>query len=251
MAACVLARRGYQVRLYEMRDDIRKMEVVRGRSINLALSERGRSALRLIGIEDEMINNWAIPMKGRMIHETSGQKRYIPYGRDDQAIYSISRRHLNEALLTVAEKISNIEIFFNHKLISCDVEKCKLQFNDGQGIKDDESNLIIGCDGAYSKVRLELMKRTRLNFSQTYIDHGYLELCIQPDPITGHHAMEVNYLHIWPRGKFMMIALPNQDKTYTVTLFMPFRQFEAIETPDQLLVFFKTYFPDSIPLIGR
>ncbi|XP_015794454.1 kynurenine 3-monooxygenase isoform X2 [Tetranychus urticae] len=253
MAACTLAKRGYQVKLYEMREDIRKMEVVRGKSINLALSERGRSAFRLLGLEDEMLNNYAIPMKGRMIHETSGRKRFIPYGREDQAIYSISRRHLNEALLNFAEKMQNIEIHFSHKLVNCNLDKGELEFKDlnTKSTKSDEASVIIGCDGAHSKVRLELMKRTRLNFSQTYIDHGYLELCIQPDPITGNHALEVNYLHIWPRGTFMMIALPNLDKTYTVTLFMPFRQFKAIKTPEKLIDFFTTYFPDSIPLIGR
>lgn len=113
-----------------------------------------------------------------------------------------------------------------------------------------DSEIVIGADGAFSAVRKHLMKSVRMNFSQTFIDHGYMELCI-PVTIDNEFAMPANYLHIWPRDEFMMIALPNQDKSFTVTLFMPFASFDAIQTEDQLIQFFERYFPDSIALIGR
>lgn len=230
-----------------MRDDIRKMEIVKGKSINLALSVRGQDALSLLNLDKELIQRCAIPMRGRLIHEISGGKREIPYGKEKQCIYSISRRHLNEVLLNEAEKNDNLKIHFSHKLLSSNLEKCELQFNDSKTKKFDA---IIGADGAHSKVRAEMIKRGRFNYSQTYIDHGYLELNIPSDD-NGKHVMEVNYLHIWPRGSFMMIALPNQDGSYTVTLFMPFDNFDKIKTSKDLLDFFEKYFPDSIDLIGK
>lgn len=133
------------------------------------------------------------------------------------------------------------------------------QFEDGQAnflnpvtneITEVSSDLLIGCDGAFSAVRRQLMTKTGFDYSQTYIEHGYMELCIPPT-LDGEFAMPVNYLHIWPRGKFMMIALPNQDRTWTVTLFMPFENFDNLDTSDKLLEFFQAYFPDSIALIGK
>lgn len=235
-----------------MRDDIRKMEVVAGKSINLALSVRGRSALALLDLEESLIEQSAIPMKGRLIHQVDGTRREIPYGREGQFIYSISRRHLNEVLLDKAEKSSNLSIYFSHKLVSCDLSKGILEFTNtksGETISK-KFDAIFGADGAHSRVRAEMLKRGRFNYSQTYIDHGYLELNIPPVE-SNKHVMEVNYLHIWPRGTFMMIALPNQDGSYTVTLFMPFANFEKIKTDRELINFFQENFPDSIDLIGR
>lgn len=117
-------------------------------------------------------------------------------------------------------------------------------------IEHVSADFIVGCDGAFSAVRREMLKRPGFNFSQTYIEHGYLELCIPPGK-DGEYKMPHNFLHIWPRGKFMMIALPNQDSSWTVTLFMPFETFDSIKTKEMLLDFFQKYFPDSIPLIGE
>ncbi|GIX84508.1 kynurenine 3-monooxygenase [Caerostris extrusa] len=231
LCACILGNKGVHVKLYEFRDDIRQMEVVQGRSINLALSVRGRSALALAGLEEE--------------------KTFVPYDKDGKCIYSVGRRFLNEALLTAAEKNSNVEIFFKNKFLDYNFKKgqFKVLGSDGE-IKQNSSELLIGCDGAYSAVRGQMLKLPRFNYSQFYIDHGYLELCIPPTD-SGEFAMEENYLHIWPRHTFMMIALPNQDKSYTVTLFMPFEMFDQLNTPEKLIQFFKEQFPDSIPLIGR
>lgn len=251
LVSCFLSRRGFEVELFEMRGDIRRAAQVSGKSINLALSERGRAALRALGLEEELIRDHAIPMRGRLIHDLSGKRRAIPYGQQGQAIYSVGRRHLNELLLTEAEKHSNVHLNFNHKLLGIDFEKNLISFEDkSKTRKEFNSKLIIGCDGAHSAVRRSLMKSTRADFSQEYIDHGYIELSIPADE-QGHHRMEVNFLHIWPRGTFMMIALPNQDGSYTVTLFMPFEWFDSINSESKLVDFFEANFPDAIPLIGE
>ncbi|ESO86802.1 hypothetical protein LOTGIDRAFT_220321 [Lottia gigantea] len=244
--ACFLAQRGFKVSLYEMRADIRTQLHVKGRSINLALSRRGREALKMVGLEDMVVEN-GIPMHARMIHDLDGTRRPIPYGEKHQYIMSVDRKHLNEVLLNAAEQ-KGIKLLFEHKLIRCDFDRGMVIFE-----RADESqvtvscDLIIGCDGAFSAVRNQMMKRTRLDYQQEYIPHGYVELTIHPKQ--NQFAMEVNYLHIWPRNEFMMIALPNQDKTYTTTLFMPFKNFESLKTKDDIIEFFQKYFPDSIPLL--
>ncbi|KAI1291083.1 Kynurenine 3-monooxygenase [Halotydeus destructor] len=252
MVAIFLSRRGYQVDLYEMRPDIRKMAHVTGKSINLSISERGRSALRALGFEDQVLNDHAIAMRARLIHDLDGTKRSIPYGLQGEAIYSVGRRHINELLLTEAEKHENIRVHFGYKCQHVDFVKNVIQFDVNGQVSEvrPKSKLLIGCDGAHSAVRKAMMKTSRMNFSQEYIDHGYIELAILPDQ-NGRHKMEVNSLHIWPRESFMMIALPNQDGSYTVTLFMPFAWFESISTEDKLIDFFNQHFPDAIDLIGK
>ncbi|XP_037072933.1 kynurenine 3-monooxygenase-like isoform X2 [Pollicipes pollicipes] len=226
------------------------MEHVAGRSINLALSFRGRSALARVGLEQKVIEQHGIPMYGRMIHNPDGSRRSIPYGKADQCIYSVGRRYLNETMLTEAENHPNVHLHFHHKLIHSDLKKGKMVFeNNGEEVQA-EADLVLGCDGAYSAVRRQMMKMPRFNYSQTYIPHGYMELCIPPTQ-HGQFAMEPNYLHIWPRGQFMMIALPNQDKSWTVTLFMPFDVFDSLTNPDCLLDFFRVHYRDAIPLIGE
>ncbi|XP_075676183.1 kynurenine 3-monooxygenase cn isoform X2 [Dermatophagoides pteronyssinus] len=275
MISCFLAKRGYQVDLYEMRNDPRKSEHVVGKSINLALSERGRSALRSLGLEKEIIEKYSIKMYSRMIHDLNGRKRIIPYGtRPDQYILSVSRRFLNELLLSKAEKYENVHIHFDHKLLQANLKQGHLTFqamidndiNIDDNIFNDKhekqqsphhpkqvesySDIILGCDGAYSAVRRHMIKLLLLDYSQKYIEHGYLELCIPPTK-SGDYAMEPNHLHIWPRGDFMMIALPNLDRSFTVTLFMQFKIFEELTDQTKLLNFFQKNFPDSIPLLTK
>ncbi|XP_064489537.1 kynurenine 3-monooxygenase-like [Ornithodoros turicata] len=251
LCACMLGKRGFQVDLYESRDDMRTQEHVTGRSINLALSTRGRAALSLLGLEEQVIERHGIPMNARLIHDLDGKRRPIPYGQKGQCIYSVGRRYLNEVLLSACEKNQRVKLHFKHKLKSANLDQGKLNFARPDGTEHTvQRNVIIGCDGAYSAVRREMLKRPLFNYSQSYIPHGYIELCIPPTH-DGKFAMEVNYLHIWPRGKFMLIALPNQDCTYTVTLFMPFDMFYSLSTREKLLDFFGQYFPDAIPLIGK
>ncbi|XP_072265191.1 kynurenine 3-monooxygenase [Pyxicephalus adspersus] len=247
--ACFFAKKGFQVDLYEAREDIRIAKTVSGRSINLALSNRGRKALKAVGLEEKIVAK-GIPMYARMIHSHNGKIYSIPYGKPHQYILSVDRANLNKELLDAAEKYSNVKIHFEHKLSDYNIESGTLLFHGNlRNAVQTNADLIVGCDGAFSVVRKQFMKRTRFNYSHVYIPHGYKELTIIPK--NGEFAMEHNYLHIWPRNTFMMIALPNLDKTFTCTLFMPFEDFEKLSTEDQVMNFFKTYFPDSVDLIGE
>ncbi|XP_028844950.1 kynurenine 3-monooxygenase [Denticeps clupeoides] len=248
LQACFMAQRGFQVELFESREDIRRAKTVRGRSINLALSHRGRQALKHVGMEDTIVSR-GIPMIARMIHSLSGKRSPIPYGRKGQYILSVDRANLNKELLTAAEKYPNTTMHFDRKLLDWNTETGEMIFLCPDGSKEElKADLIVGCDGAFSAVRKQFLRQSRFNYSQTYIPHGYLELTMPPK--NGDFAMEANYLHIWPRNTFMMIALPNLDKTFTCTLFMPFEEFEKITTGEQVIKFFQNYFPDAIPLIG-
>ncbi|KAJ6665370.1 hypothetical protein lerEdw1_004419 [Lerista edwardsae] len=229
--------------------DLRGSNAARGKSINLALSHRGRQALKAIGMEEQIVSK-GIPMRARRIHMPSGKQYSILYGTKSQYILSIDRANLNKELLSAAENYPSTKLYFGHKLLHCNVESSLLTFSGpGQISKEVTCSLIVGCDGAFSTVRKQYMRQTRFNYSQEYIPHGYMELTIPPK--NGDFAMEPNYLHIWPRNTFMMIALPNLDKSFTCTLFMPFDDFDKLTTEDQVLDFFQIYFPDSIPLIGK
>lgn len=246
--ACFFAKRGFEVELFESRDDIRKAKVVKGRSINLALSHRGRQALKHVGMEEKVVSR-GIPMNARMIHSLNGKQSPIPYGKKGQYILSVDRANLNKELLTAAESYPNTKMNFDHKLHDWNAETGTMTFVRPDGTREHiEADLIVGCDGAFSAVRKQYLRRSRFNYSQTYIPHGYMELTMPP--IDGDFAMKPNYLHIWPRNTFMMIALPNMDKTFTCTLFMPFEDFEKITTGEDVITFFQKYFPDTIPLIG-
>jgi len=252
--AMLLAKKGFLVDLYEARQDIRQSSNVgdRSRSINLALSVRGREALRKVGLEDTVLES-AIPMNARMIHSPSGELSAQPYGKKGQCIYSIDRQILNELLLTKAEAAPGVSVHFEHKLKRANLEEKTLVFQVGEKKvqeKTVKTDFIFGCDGAHSKVRRQMMRWGELNYSQQYIEHGYKELTMPPTA-SGDFAMPTNYLHIWPRQEFMMIALPNDDRTFTLTLFMPFTDFEAVKKEEDLLVFFRKHFPDSIDKIGK
>ncbi|KAK3916302.1 Kynurenine 3-monooxygenase, partial [Frankliniella fusca] len=236
--------------------DPRLSTVAQGRSINLAMSRRARAALALVGLEGDLLRH-GIPMRARMIHGPAGDTREIPYDpRTNQCIYSVGRKFLNDILLSAAEKNPNVRLHFEHKMTGGDLDEGRIEFErrdgGGGGTAPVEAvgDLVVGCDGAYSGVRRLFMKKPMFNFSQTYIEHGYMELRIPPAS-DGEFAMPPNFLHIWPRGEFMMIALPNQDRSWTVTLFMPFAQFEAITTDRELLAFFERHFVDSLPLLGE
>lgn len=242
------AKKGFNVEVFEARDDIRSSKTYSGRSINLALSTRGIEALKEVGL-DQLVVPTGIPMYARMIHTPEGTKYPVPYGTENQAILSVDRRKLNEVLLTAAEKLPNVKLNFEHKLIDVDVHEKSITFLNHKNTVVNKPDLVVGNDGAYSAVRRQLLSRPRFNYTQNYIPHGYKELTIPP--LEGKFAMEANYLHIWPRHEFMMIALPNQDRSFTCTLFMPFDIFEGLTTPEQVLSFFETHFHDAIPLIGK
>ncbi|KAL1122309.1 hypothetical protein AAG570_003714 [Ranatra chinensis] len=254
LSACYFGQRGYHVHLYEYRKDPRVSgNISKGRSINLALSNRGRKALAKIGLEECMVANHGVPMAARMIHSTDGTKRIIPYDpHSNQCIYSVGRNYLNGILLSAAEKRPNVHLNFEHKLVRADFDRGKLTFKcaDKEALKDVHADLIVGADGAFSAVRNCMLKLPMFNYNQTYIEHSYMELSIPPG---ANNDMEKNFLHIWPRGGFMMIALPNADRSWTVTLFMNRDQFARLgrSSPEVLVKFFQTNFPDALRLIGR
>lgn len=209
-----LAKRGYNVKVFERRGDMRKSNVDRGRSINLALSTRGLAALEEVGLV-EVIRKNAIPMKGRTMHDVAGHLSFLPYGKEGQFINSISRGDLNMILMDAAEE-AGVAFEFNYRLGRIDLDKNKIHSD--SDIEND-FDLLIGADGAYSAVRGALQFTPQFNFSQEYIEHGYKEL-----HIPSGSNLDTNALHIWPRESFMMIALPNPDKSFTGTLFLSFEQ---------------------------
>ncbi|MCB0733192.1 MAG: FAD-dependent monooxygenase [Flavobacteriales bacterium] len=251
LMAVYFAKRGFDVEVYERRPDMRRADIGAGKSINLALSVRGILALEKVGLKEAILEN-AIAMNGRMMHSENGDLSYQPYGKEGQYINSVSRGGLNVHLLELADENPNVKLFFNHRCLDVDLEKSIATFKDENGEKVTvESDYIIGGDGAFSAVRMRMMKSARLDYSQDYLDHGYKELTIPPTA-DGKFAMEPNALHIWPRGSYMMIALPNPDKTFTCTLFFPYsgeNSFETITTPEQVMDFFNTHFPDAVPMM--
>ncbi|SMG24127.1 kynurenine 3-monooxygenase [Marivirga sericea] len=242
-----LRKRGYKVSLYEKRDDMRKSSSDSGRSINLALSRRGIKALEDIGIIEE-VEKIMLPMEGRMMHSQHGELTFQPYGKEGQYINSVSRGNLNKILLSKAEA-EGVEIKFEHACKSVDLEGTSVTFETQNSEKTMQFDLLFGSDGAFSKMRQAMVKTDRFNYEQYYIPHGYKELSI-PATEEGDFAIAPNALHIWPRGQYMLIALPNLDKSFTCTLFFPFEgqpSFESLQTPQQVLHFFKNTFPDSLP----
>lgn len=244
-----LARRGYKVTVYERRFDMRKNFLGGGRSINLALSNRGIRALEEVGLAAEMKKH-SVPMKGRLMHDVKGKLTFQPYGKDGQYINSISRSGLNMFLMDAAEK-EGVTFFFEHRCLEVNLDKTELTFEHQHDIRHHQCDLIIGADGAYSAIRAALQITDRFEYSQHYIEHGYKELRIPPGE-KGEFQLEKEALHIWPRESYMLIALPNPDATFTVTLFFPFEgptSFQQLRTDDDVMNFFRTTFPDATDLM--
>jgi kynurenine 3-monooxygenase len=246
-----LSKRGYKVRVFERRGDMRKEKMVAGRSINLALSDRGLLALEKVGLAEE-IKKIAIPMHGRFIHHPDGSTGLQPYGKEGQYINSVSRGTLNMKLMDVAED-SGVTIHFDEKLIAIDWAGESISFDNtgGRQLPTSNADIIFGADGAFSIARLQhQLQHDKFDYQQSYIDCGYKELTIPPS--NGGFAMEKNALHIWPRKDYMLIALPNQDKSFTCTLFFPFEgeaSFSKLTTANQVTSFFEKTFPDAVPLM--
>lgn len=252
LLAIYLKNRGYQVSVFERRNDMRKNAGYEGRSINLALSNRGIRALEEVGLAEELKKE-AIPMHGRMIHDLQGHLNFQPYGKAGQYINSISRSGLNKVLMTKAESLG-VEFHFEQRVTAVDFEKIELTIQHSKfDIQHLPFDLIIGSDGAFSAVRLAMQFTDQFNFSQSYIEHGYKELHI-PTGVAGSFQMEKNALHIWPRESYMLIALPNPDGSFTLTLFFPFTgetSFETLSTKEKVTDFFKSVFPDAYALMPQ
>ncbi|MEH0842777.1 NAD(P)/FAD-dependent oxidoreductase [Micromonospora sp. CPCC 205711] len=249
LLACFLARRGYPVALYERRPDPRTGRVERGRSINLALSERGLDALRRIGLDEQVMAD-ALPMRGRMIHPVQGEPQFQSYSvGGERAINSISRGALNNALLDAADKLPGVRIAFDHRLVGLDPTSGEMTFETPQGMVAAAASVVLGADGAGSAVRGQLLGYGVLTESLDFLDYGYKELTIPP--VGGEFALDPGALHIWPRGTSMMIALPNPDRSFTCTLFWPTHgtaSFASLGSPAAIEQHFARHYPDLLPL---
>lgn len=248
-----LAKRGHKVEIFERRGDMRKTTMSAGKSINLALSDRGWKGLEGVGIADN-IRKIAIPMYGRQIHNKDGSTVFQPYGKENQAIYSVSRAEINMKLMDLAEQQPNVQIHFNERCTNINKEKMTADFENGELLERRmvQSDLIFGADGAFAASRLNMqLSSDRFEYNQHYISAGYKELIIPPGA-NGEFLLEKNALHIWPRGSFMMIALPNMDGNFTCTLFLPFegeKSFANLTTRDQVKKFFDEEFSTAVPFM--
>ncbi|MBY0472644.1 FAD-dependent monooxygenase [bacterium] len=248
-----LARKGFQVSVYERRPDMRKETISAGRSINLAISTRGIHALERVGLAEKVLAT-AIPMQGRMMHSVSGELTFQRYGKDDsEHINSISRGELNKILMTEAEKTYGVKFHFCENATAADFKTGAITFKHERtgATRTVNASKIFGTDGSASAIRRELEKQPNYRTSQVELSHGYKELTI-PEIEGGGFQMERNALHIWPRGSFMLIALPNFQGTFTCTLFLPFEgpvSFASITDEAKMMSFFKEQFPDVIPLL--
>ncbi|HEY0978628.1 MAG TPA: FAD-dependent monooxygenase [Flavobacteriales bacterium] len=269
LLAIFLAKRGHQVSVYDRRGDPRKVDVYAGRSINLVVSHRGWTALRAAGVE-EVVRAITVPVHARMVHDREGNLNRVPYSIDNKAIYSVSRGELNRRLLTEAEKLPNVKLFFDHRCLDVDLANAECIFEKDVTLSspkrgDDalrraqgdkvvvKADVVFGADGAFSAVRSRMMQG-RFTYSQEYIEHDYKEVAFPANP-DGTPKMDPHCLHIWPRRWFMMMGLANQDGGFTGTLFMPNTHtanapgFDTVRTPEQVQAFFQEHFRDALPLI--
>lgn len=253
LLALRLLQRGFDVEVFESREDMRINSLSAGRSINLALSHRGIRGLSLVGMEKEILSH-AVQMKGRMIHSIASELNFQPYSiREGEHINSISRRTLNTLLMNAIEGYG-VKINFAHRLENYHPEKDTFIFKSKETEIIRSGGVLLATDGANSAARRFMMERSaeiRLNYAQKFQPYGYKELTIPPGT-KGEFLLERNALHIWPRGHFMIIALPNPDATFTVTLFLPFegaQSFERLTDVSSVRQFFNQYFPDVINLI--
>jgi len=244
-----LIKRGYKVTVFERRPNMRKHVLDGGRSINLALSNRGIRALEFIGLADPM-KKVAIPMHGRMIHNLKGDLTFQSYGKEGQFINSVSRSGLNMMLMDEAEK-QGVHFFYEYRCEDIDFEKSEIKFQTYGSHMVRKFDLIVGADGAFSAVRLAMEEKSIVEASKDELPHGYKELRI-PSSDSGSFLLQKNALHIWPRESFMLIALPNPDGTFTCTLFLPFEgelSFANLKTKENVTAFFQKYFPDTLSLM--
>lgn len=249
-----LARRGHPVQVFERLPDPRRQGLLGGRSINLALSDRGWRGLAGVGVVED-IRQVGIPMYRRVMHDGQSQLTFQPYGQENQAIYSINRGSLNCTLLDLVEQEPRVQVTFGQKLTQLDLPGRRLHLQDVASRREYEVayERLFGADGAFSAVRSALQRTDRTDYSQQYLEYGYKELTIAAGE-GGSWQLEKNALHIWPRGNFLMIALPNLDGSFNATLFFPYegdKSFAALQTPADVTAFFNATFPDAVPLMPQ
>lgn len=258
LLAVLLAKRAYSIELFERNPDPRKGNAPAGRSVNLALGERGRHALRLAGLLEE-VDDFSIPMRGRMLHDLEGNTRLQPYGKDEsEVIYSVHRAKLNECLLDKAEALNGVRIRFERRLAEVDWKRSEAHFADPvSGLDPPHSfDVLIGADGGGSALRQAMLTQTDLGVSEELLATGYKELTI-PAAADGSHLLDPNALHIWPRGGFMLIGLANADGSFTMTLFLDNQAhgvtpgFDRLQDWGAQQAFMREHFPDAVPLMPQ
>jgi len=262
LLALVLARRGFDVDVWERRADMRRHDIPAGRSINLAVSTRGLHALHAVDLDDQVLAS-SVPMRGRMMHAADGALSFLPYGRDaSEAIHSMSRADLNRRLMTAAEATGRVKIRFQQRLLHYDFDTQTAHFrsDDDGHLSEVAAPLVFGSDGSASALRTAMAQMADCAAQQHTLDSGYKELTIPPATgdgfgDNGQFRLDPNALHIWPRGRFMLIALPNRDGSFTCTLFLPFvapnggPSFESLHNAAEGEAFFARWFPDALPLV--
>ncbi|MEA2176547.1 MAG: kynurenine 3-monooxygenase [Blastocatellia bacterium] len=244
-----LARKGYKVDIYDRNPDMRQAYNGSGRAINLTLCDRGLKALDEVGI-GETIRKISAPAYGRFVHSLNGELAYQPYGNNDEAIYSILRSDLSKALLDFAETHDNVDYHFNEKCTGIDLSPLSLEFKNSetQLTTTCRADRVFGADGAFSAIRTLMQRMHRFNYSQEFLDQGYKELRV-PGDADASWMSEKRVLHMWPRGRYMLLGFPNMDGSFTCSLHMPFEgepSFDSIRTREDVLDFFEETFPDVV-----
>lgn len=250
LLAIILARHGHSVNLFESRPDSRLKSIYQGKSINIALSDRGWLALEAVGL-DSLVKQQAIAMQKRIMHAIDGSLTEQAYGKESQAIWSVSRAGINEQLLDLAEQEPLISIKFDQRLVDVNFDNACASFLHEHNIEKVSADILFGADGAYSKVRRLAQETPRFSYSQSYMPQSYIELHI-PANDDGSFKMAKDALHIWPRNKFMLIALPNPDGSFTCTLFLDFQgdvSFASLTERDNVEQFFQANFADAMALL--
>jgi kynurenine 3-monooxygenase len=249
LLALLLRKKGYQVTVIERRGDIRNANIYAGRSINLAMSTRGWNALEKAGLK-EALEEIAIPMYGRQIHAVDGAQQFQAYGKNNEAIYSVSRGELNKSLLHAAAA-AGVEFIFEKRCTHVNLLTNTLTLETKTGEEAYQADLLIGSDGAFSALRMAYTLSDKCDYQQFYIGHGYKELHI-PAGENNKHLIQKEVLHIWPRKNYMLIALPNIDGSFTLTLFFPFEgevSFASLKNDEEIMRFFNEQFADAVPLM--
>ena len=263
LLAIILARKGYNINLFESRPDSRQHDIYQGKSINIALSDRGWLALEAVGIA-EQVRKEALPMKKRVMHGVDGTITEQAYGKDDQAIWSVSRAGINEQLLNLAEKEANVALHFEKRLTHVDFTSGCASFSfdvaQSKGHIEIDADYIFGADGAFSKVRRLAQETPRFSYSQSFMPQSYIELTIpanENETGDARFKMVKEALHIWPRKDFMLIALPNPDGSFTCTLFMNYESkhegehsFCNLTERSHVIKFFNENFADAMPILA-
>lgn len=253
LAACFLARRGFDVTIYERRDDPRTAEARARRSIQMTLSQRGLSVLELVGARERVLEK-TVPVTRRMIHHLDGTTEFQPYGKDEREIlYAISRNDLSLAILEHALEEPGVRVEFLQQVEAVDAENGSLKLEDlatGES-REIRPDMIVGADGAYSSIREVVQKGQRADFSRQYLECGYKQLDIPPTP-DGGHQMDGSSLHIWPRGAHMLLAIPDRRGSLNCLCILPYEgeySFDTVKTPEDVRALFERFFPDAIGVI--